>query len=99
MQSCPKFIKTILKALLVKLFLCSEQAHVSLGKAKRTLALTTTIYHPSNKLEQGKETAKKEGLNCGKKASSQPWQRSASTDEFTPSLNPFSSHLYTAKML
>lgn len=61
-----KFIKTILKPLLVKLFLCSEQAHVSLGKAKRTWALTTTIYHPSNKLEQGKETAKKGGLNCGK---------------------------------
>lgn len=62
-----KFIKTILKPLLVKLFLCSEQARVSLGKAKHTLALTTTIYHPSNKLEQGKETAKKGGLKCGKK--------------------------------
>lgn len=52
-----KFIKNILKSFLVKLFLSSEQAHVSLAKAKSTLALTTTIYHPSNKLEQGKETA------------------------------------------
>lgn len=86
MQSCLKkkslikFIKIILKPFLVKLFLSSEQAHASLAKAKSTLALTTTIYHPSNKLEQGKETAKKQGLNCGKKIFSQPWQRSTSTD-------------------
>lgn len=64
-----KFIKTIRKSFLVKLFLSSEQAHVSLAKAKSTLALTTTIYHPSNKLEQGKEMAKKGGLNGGKKIS------------------------------
>ena len=75
-----KFIKTILKPFLVKLCLCSEQAHVSLAKAKTTLALTTTIYHPSDKLQQGKETAKKGGLNCGKNIFSQPWQRSTSTD-------------------
>jgi len=86
MQSClnkkspRKFIKTILKPFLVKLFLSSEQAHVSSAKAKSTLALTTTVYHPSNKFEQRKGTAKKGGLNCGKKNFSQPWQRSTSTD-------------------
>lgn len=87
-----------LKPFLVKLFLPRAQVGISLAKAKSTRALTARICHPSNKSEQGKEMAKKGGLNCGKKTHfSQPWQRSISTDWLTPSLNPFSSHLHKAK--
>lgn len=61
-----------LKPFLVKLFLPRAQVGISLAKAKSTRALTARICHPSNKSEQGKEMAKKGGLNCGKKNPFQP---------------------------